>query len=63
MDVMILFFNKLQRDTRYSATVKKFFYFFNLRDLSKICEGVMMSTQAAYKGKPEILIKLFVHEC
>lgn len=43
-------FNKILRDTQYSPSSKKFFYQFNLRDLSKVCEGMMMSQSANYKG-------------
>lgn len=39
----IFIFNKILRDTRFSPSSRKFFYQFNLRDLSKICEGLMQS--------------------
>jgi|NOAtaT_7_FD_contig_31_1470929_length_493_multi_2_in_0_out_0_2 dynein heavy chain len=45
-------FNKILKDTRYSPSAKKFHYQFNLRDLSKITEGVMLSQGDKFKAKP-----------
>lgn len=43
IEATIILFNKILRDTRYSPSSKKFHYQFNLRDLSKVCEGIMLS--------------------
>jgi dynein heavy chain, axonemal len=50
IEATIILFNKILRDTRYSPSSKKFHYQFNLRDLSKVCEGVMLSQYQFYKG-------------
>jgi dynein heavy chain len=59
----IFLFNKIQRDTRYSPSSMKFFYQFNLRDLSKIIEGVMQSQHQFYKGDMSKTYSLWSHEC
>jgi dynein heavy chain, axonemal len=62
IESVIFLFNKILRDTRYSPSARKFFYQFNLRDLSKICEGVMLSQHANYKGDITKIHALFTHE-
>jgi len=59
----IIVFNKLLRDTTFSPSAKKFHYQFNLRELSKVIEGIMMSSPGPYKGAPSKMIRLWVHEC
>ncbi|RYE40388.1 MAG: hypothetical protein EOP48_24745, partial [Sphingobacteriales bacterium] len=63
VDATIIVFNKLLRDTTFSPSARKFHYQFNLRELSKVIEGLMMSTPGPYKGAPSKMIKLWVHEC
>jgi len=41
----------------------KFFYQFNLRDLSKVTEGVMMSQHSFYKKDIVTMYSLWAHEC
>ncbi len=43
IEATIHVFNRLLKDTRFSPTASKFHYMFNLRELSKVTEGIMMS--------------------
>lgn len=63
IDATIYVFNKLGRDTRYSATAKKFHYMFNLREISKVTEGIMFAQPNSYKAKGDLIVKLWIHEC
>ncbi len=56
-------FNKILKDTRYSPSAKKFHYQFNLRDLSKVTEGIMLSLPDKFKGQNNKMISLWVAEC
>lgn len=56
-------FNKMVSDPGLRPTAKKFHYQFNLRDFSKIIKNLMLSTPANFKGVPEKLARLWVHEC
>ncbi len=60
VDATISIFYRILRDTRFSPSARKFHYQFNLRELSKVCEGVMMSTPAAYRGGTIALTRLWV---
>jgi dynein heavy chain len=53
IDATIILFNKILRDTRFSPSARKFHYQFNLRELSKVFEGIMLSQGKDFKGKPE----------
>lgn len=44
-------------------TARKFHYQFNMRDFAKIIQNVMLAQPQYYKGKPENLAKLWLHEC
>lgn len=35
---------------------------FNLRELSKVTEGIIFAQPSNYKGKPEEMIGLWIHE-
>lgn len=58
-----LFYNILQNGKVFSPTAQKFHYQFNLRDISRITEGIVMATQINYNDKPMEIFKLWVHEC
>jgi len=62
IDATIHVFNRLLKDTRYSPSAKKFHYMFNLRELSKVTEGLIFAQPNNYKGKPEEMIGLWIHE-
>jgi len=55
-------FTKITSDNQFAPSAIKFYYQFNLREISKVVEGLMLSTPMNYKGKPENLIKLWIHE-
>jgi dynein heavy chain len=57
-------FNKiLMTGKNFSPTASKFHYQFNLRELAKISEGIMMAAPQNYNGKAFDFVKLWVHEC
>lgn len=49
--VLVSFYNKIILDTvHFSPSGNRFTYVFNLRDLSKVCEGLLLSRTMLYKG-------------
>jgi dynein heavy chain len=58
----IKLFRYVISDTQFSPSAKKFHYQFNLRDLSRIIEGIMTSTPEFYKNDPFKVVRLWVHE-
>ena len=58
-----LFKSILAEGKNFSPTAQKFHYQFNLRDLSRITEGIMLGTILNYNNKMFDVIKLWVHEC
>ena len=63
IDATIYLFNKILRDTRFSPSAIKFHYQFNLRELAKVTEGMMMSTPNGYNRTPQLITRLWIHEC
>jgi len=63
IEATLYVFNKILKDTAFAPSARKFHYQFNLRDLSKIVEGLTMSSAQFYKNSPVKMIKLWVHEC
>lgn len=59
----IKLYESLIRDTSFNPSAKKFHYQFNLRELSKVTEGVMMADAHNYKNNINRIAKLWVHEC
>ena len=45
------------------TTEYKFHYKFNMRDLSKVVQNISLATEGHYRGKPELMIRLWAHEC
>ena len=62
VDATLTVFNKILKDTSFSPSARKFHYQFNLRELSKVTEGIMMSTPGPYRNNPSKLVRLWVHE-
>ncbi len=62
VDATVNIYLNLVRDTSFNPSAKKFHYQFNLRELSKVTEGVMMSDSLNYKGNTLKLAKLWYHE-
>jgi dynein heavy chain len=52
-------YNRISNDKR--ATPAKFHYVFNLRDVSKVIQGILMAKPASIKG-PEDMAKLWLNE-
>ena len=52
-------YNRISSELR--ATPARFHYVFNLRDVSKIIQGILMSKPASIKG-PEDMAKLWLNE-
>jgi dynein heavy chain len=63
VDSTVLFFSSIVRDTTFNPSAKKFHYQFNLRELSKVTEGVMQASVAFFRGRPQMVAKLWIHEC
>jgi dynein heavy chain len=63
VDSTIKLYESLIRDTSFNPSAKKFHYQFNLRELSKVTEGVMMADSHNYKNNINRIAKLWVHEC
>jgi dynein heavy chain len=58
-----IFYRILQNGKVFSPTAQKFHYQFNLRDISRITEGLLLSTQINFNDKAFEIFKLWVHEC
>jgi len=46
----------------FMPTSKKFHYQFNLRDVGKITQNILLAKPALYKGSPLNMCKLWIHE-
>jgi dynein heavy chain len=46
----------------FLATPEKFHYLFNIRDVAKVMQGVLMASRATIQT-PEQMLRLWVHEC
>jgi len=48
---------------QFMPTAKKFHYQFNLRDFSKVIQNMNLAQPGHYKGQPQLIIRLWAHEC
>ena len=63
IDSTIQVYKRVANDPKFSPTAKKFHYQFNLRELSKVIEGLCLTAPLTHnKGGPEQFIKLWIHE-
>lgn len=63
VDSTVSLYTSIVRDTLFNPSAKKFHYQFNLRELSKVAEGVMQAQPALYRSSPMKIAKLWAHEC
>ena len=63
IDATIFIFRRLLNEARFSPSAKKFHYVFNLRELSKVTEGIMQAQPSSYKGQSDKVVRLWIHEC
>ena len=62
VDATVNLYMSLIHETTFNPSAKKFHYQFNLRELSKVTEGVMYSDPINYANQPLLITKLWVHE-
>lgn len=63
IDSTIQLYKRVANDPKFSPTAKKFHYQFNLRELSKVCEGLLLTQPNTHnRGGPENFIRLWIHE-
>jgi len=55
-------FQSILVEAKLSPTARKFFYKFNLRDVSRVVEGLLMTKPEDYRGEPENIAKCWLHE-
>ena len=63
VDATIELFKLITENPEFSPSARKFHYQFNLRDISRIIGGVMMSSPGLYRGAVANFVRLWVHEC
>ena len=56
-------FNGIALSPQFAPTAIKFHYQFNMRDVAKIVQNIMLSQPSSYKGNPTGLVRLWAHEC
>jgi dynein heavy chain len=63
VEATLVLFKKILMDPQFAPSSVKFYYNFNLRELSKVTEGVMLSVPHYYKNNKFKILKLWAHEC
>eukprot|EP00744_Colponema_vietnamica_P000937 GILI01001621.1.p1 GENE.GILI01001621.1~~GILI01001621.1.p1 ORF type:complete len:2798 (-),score=990.63 GILI01001621.1:124-7776(-) len=56
-------FKSVLESSQFLPSAKKFHYQFNLRDISRVFEGLLISSPPLYRGSPSKFIRLWIHEC
>jgi dynein heavy chain len=56
-------FNGLALSPQFAPTAIKFHYQFNMRDVAKIVQNIMLAQPTSYKQNPTGLVRMWAHEC
>lgn len=56
-------FLAIANSAQFAPTAIKFHYQFNLRDMARIVQNLLLAKPHAYKGNPLGLIRMWAHEC
>jgi dynein heavy chain len=56
-------FTGIALSPQFAPTAIKFHYQFNMRDVAKIIQNLMLAQPASYKGNPGGLVRMWAHEC
>ena len=56
-------FNGLALSPQFAPTAIKFHYQFNMRDVAKIVQNLMLAQPSSYKGNATGLVRMWAHEC
>jgi len=56
-------FQGIMLNPKFSPTARKFHYIFNLRDISRVVEGLLMCKPEHFRGEPIKMAQCFIHEC
>lgn len=56
-------FKNILLNPKFSPTARKFHYIFNLRDISRVVEGLLMCKPDKFRGEAVEVAKCFIHEC
>ena len=56
-------FTGIALSPQFAPTAIKFHYQFNMRDVAKIVQNLMLAQPSAYKGNPTALVRMWAHEC
>jgi len=62
VDGTVQIFNTLALQAQFMPTALKFHYQFNMRDVAKIIQGVMLAQPSIYKGNTLGLARMWAHE-
>jgi len=56
-------FRAITESTQFLPSAKKFHYQFNLRDIGRVFQGLLLSTPNLFRGAPVKFVRLWLHEC
>jgi dynein heavy chain len=56
-------FTGIALSPQFAPTASKFHYQFNMRDVAKIVQNLMLAQPASYKGNELGLVRMWAHEC